>query len=100
MHTMHISRRLISLLKLLFTILLLFLVFQSIDVSKISSELSGFNWKSLLLLLIVCWLGQLLCSERWRILAAALKMNGSYRSFVQMYFAGMFFNIGLPSLIG
>ena len=27
-------------------------------------------------------------------------MQGSYRSFVQMYFAGMFFNIGLPSLVG
>ena len=54
----------------------------------------------MVLLLIVCWLGQLLCSERWRILAASLQMHGSYRSFVQMYFAGMFFNIGLPSLVG
>jgi hypothetical protein len=97
---MRISRPLISILKLLFTILLLFLAFQSIDVSKISNDLSGFNWKSMALLLIACWLGQLLCSERWRILAASLKMHGRYRSFVQMYFAGMFFNIGLPSLIG
>jgi uncharacterized protein (TIRG00374 family) len=87
-------------MKLLITILLLFLIFQSIDISKISNDLSGFNWKSMVLLLIVCWLGQLLCSERWRILAASLKMYGRYRSFVQMYFAGMFFNIGLPSLIG
>ena len=97
---MRISRPLIPFLKLLFTILLLFLVFQSIDISKISRDLSGFKWKSMALLLIVCWLGQLLCSERWRIFAASLKMHGRYRSFVQMYFAGMFFNIGLPSLIG
>ena len=97
---MRISRPLIPILKLLFTILLLFLVFQSIDISKISNDLSGFNWKSMALLLVACWLGQLLCSERWRILAASLKMHGSYRGFVQMYFAGMFFNIGLPSLIG
>jgi glycosyltransferase 2 family protein len=97
---MRISRPLIPFLKLLFTILLLFLVFQSIDISKISHDLSGFNWKSMAMLLIVCWLGQLLCSERWRIFAASLKMHGRYRSFVQMYFAGMFFNIGLPSLIG
>jgi uncharacterized protein (TIRG00374 family) len=27
-------------------------------------------------------------------------MHGSYRSFAQVYFAGMFFNIGLPSLVG
>lgn len=97
---MRIARPLIPFLKLLFTILLLFLVFQSIDISKISNDLSGFDWKSMALLLIVCWLGQLLCSERWRIFAASLNMHGRYRSFIQMYFAGMFFNIGLPSLIG
>jgi hypothetical protein len=100
MHAMQMSRSLISALKLLFTLLLLYLVFQSIDISKITGDLSGFDWKLLILLLVVCWLGQFLCSERWRILAASLKMPGSYRSFVQMYFAGMFFNIGLPSLIG
>ena len=100
MHAMHFSKPLVSALKLLFTILLLFLVFQSIDISKIRGDLSGFQWKSLLFLLILCWLGQLMCSERWRLIAASFGMHGSYRSFVQMYFAGMFFNIGLPSLIG
>jgi glycosyltransferase 2 family protein len=86
--------------KLLFTLLLLLLVFRSVDLSKISSDLRSFNARSLILLLAVCWVGQFFCSERWRLFAASLQMRGSYRSFVQMYFVGMFFNIGLPSLVG
>ncbi|MBN1568372.1 MAG: flippase-like domain-containing protein [Acidobacteria bacterium] len=97
---MKMSRALIPILKLIFTILLLFLVFQSIDVSKITHDLRAFNLRPILVLLAICWLGQLLCSERWRIFASAMQMQGSYLSFVQMYFIGMFFNIGLPSLIG
>lgn len=76
------------------------MIFQSIDISKIGKDLKAINIESLILLLAACWMGQLLCSERWRLFATALKMPGSYRSFVQMYFTGMFFNIGLPSLIG
>jgi uncharacterized protein (TIRG00374 family) len=87
-------------LKLLVTLLLLFLVFVSVDITKISQDLKSFSGKSLVILIVLCWVGQLLCSERWRIFAAALQMQGSYRSFVQAYFTGMFFNIGLPSLVG
>ena len=87
-------------LKLLFTIILLFLVFKSVDISKIIHNLKALDLISLALLLLVCWAGQMLCSERWRIIAASLQMHGRYRHFVQMYFTGMFFNIGLPSLVG
>jgi hypothetical protein len=97
---MRIPKPLLNILKLLFTILLLFLIFQSIDISKIGTDLRSFSLGRLFALLIICWMGQLLCSERWRIFASSLGMEGRYRSFVQMYFMGMFFNIGLPSLIG
>src|SRR5512136_1720315 len=98
MHVMKIPKPLINILKIIFTILLLFLVFQSIDISKISNDLRSFSLWHLSALLVVCWIGQLICSERWRIFASSLKMAGGYRNFVQMYFVGMFFNIGLPSL--
>jgi glycosyltransferase 2 family protein len=97
---MKMSRLLIVILKLFLTILLLFLIFQSIDISKVSNDLKAFSLRTLFFLLGICWIGQLLCSERWRIFASSLDLQGSYRSFVQMYFIGMFFNIGLPSLIG
>ncbi len=100
MQSMNRPRSLIVILKLLFTILLLFLVFQSIDVSGIGNDLKTFSMGSLFLLLVICWMGQLLCSERWRIFASSLQLQGRYRHFVQMYFIGMFFNIGLPSLVG
>jgi uncharacterized protein (TIRG00374 family) len=91
---------LIGVLKLLVTAALLLLIFRSVDISKIRQDLRNFNVLFLAVILAVYWLGQLICSERWRIIAAALNMPGSYWSFVRMYFAGMFFNIGLPSLIG
>lgn len=76
------------------------MVFQSVDLSKISHSLKDFKLESLILILAVCWIGQLMCTERWRIFAHSLQMKGSYLSFVQMYFVGMFFNIGLPTLVG
>jgi len=86
--------------KILFTILLLFLVFQSVDLSKIRDNLKTLNIALLLPIVAIFWIGQLICSERWRIFAASLGLKGTYRSFVQMYFVGMFFNIGLPTLVG
>jgi glycosyltransferase 2 family protein len=97
---MKVSKSLSNILKSVFTILLLSLVFISVDISKISHDLKAFNLKFLLLILALCWISQLVCSARWRILAASLQMPGSYRGFVKLYFVGMFFNIGLPSLIG
>ncbi len=97
---MKIPRHLSTGLKFLITLLLLFLVLKSVDISKIGNNLKSFSRKTLLLLLVLCWAGQLVCSERWRLFAASLQMRGTYHSFVRMYFAGMFFNIGLPSFIG
>lgn len=97
---MSAKKALINSLKILFTIFLLFLVFQSVDLSKISHNLGTLKLGYLIPILVVCWIGQLVCTERWRIIAASLQMKDSYLSFVQMYFVGMFFNIGLPSLVG
>jgi uncharacterized protein (TIRG00374 family) len=100
MQLMKASKSLINILKIIFTILLLILVLKSADLFKVGRDLKTFNIKSLLLILVLCWIGQLFCSERWHILANSLQAQQSYRSFVKLYFVGMFFNIGLPSLIG
>jgi uncharacterized protein (TIRG00374 family) len=100
MHFMKANKPLAIGSKILFTILLLLLVFQSVDISKLNQNIRTFNLKSLILLIAVYWAAQLICTQRWRIFAAALQLQGSYGSFVQMYFMGMLFNIGLPSLVG
>lgn len=100
MPRMKLPRSLATSLKYILTLLLLFLVFRSVDISQIRNDIKSVDGKLLILLVVLCWVGQLLCSERWRIFASALRMNGKYRSFFQVYFAGMFFNIGLPSLVG
>jgi|WetSurMetagenome_2_1015567.scaffolds.fasta_scaffold02364_3 glycosyltransferase 2 family protein len=97
---MKASRTLANSLKVLVTVLLLFLIFRSVDVQEVRQDLKSLDKSVLLFLMAACWLGQLLCSQRWRLLAASLGLRGTYRSFVQMYFVGMFFNIGLPSLVG
>jgi hypothetical protein len=51
-------------------------------------------------LLVVHWLAQAMTAQRWRVVSGALGLKGSYADFVRMHFAGMFFSIGLPSLIG
>jgi glycosyltransferase 2 family protein len=87
-------------LRPLLTVLLLLLIFRSVGVSRIIHDLGNFHAKDLILILSVCWAGQLICSQRWRIIAASLGIGGTYPGFVRMYFVGMFFNIGLPSLVG
>jgi glycosyltransferase 2 family protein len=87
-------------LKILVTLLLLVLIFRSVDTSRIAHHLRDLETGRLILLVLLCWMGQLLCAQRWRLFAASLRMQGSYRSYAQMYLVGMLFNIGLPSLIG
>jgi len=97
---MKLSKSIAGGLKLLITLLLLLLIFHSVDLSAIRHHLQDMDAGALIVILALCWIGQLICSERWRIIAASLQLGGSYPSFVKIYFAGMFFNIGLPSLIG
>jgi uncharacterized protein (TIRG00374 family) len=94
------SSQILNILKLVFTIFLLFLIFKSVGRSGVLRDLHAFPTGSLIVLLLVSWASQFICSERWRLIASSLQMPGKYFSFVQMYFAGMFCNIGLPSLVG
>ncbi len=97
---MNVRKALGTSLKILVTVLLLLLVFRTVDRSRVAQNLGEIEARRLVLLVLICWGGQLLCAQRWRLFAASLGMHGSYRGFAQMYLVGMLFNIGLPSLIG
>lgn len=97
---MKLSKNALFAAKLLVTGLLLFWVFRSVDPRRMRDDLGRLEIGRLALLAAVSWTGQILCTQRWRLLASSLGMPGPYRSFLKMYFAGMLFNIGLPSLVG
>lgn len=44
--------------------------------------------------------GQAMCAYRWQLLAALLKVHGSYREFLAYTFVGMFTNLFVPGLLG
>jgi glycosyltransferase 2 family protein len=44
--------------------------------------------------------GQAMCAYRWQLLAALLKVHGSYREFLAYTFIGMFTNLFVPGLLG
>jgi glycosyltransferase 2 family protein len=87
-------------MKIVVTALLLILVFRSVEPSKLARDLGNLRPGALAVIMIGYWFGQAICSQRWRLFASALGMGGKYSRFLQMYFVCMFFNAGLPSLIG
>jgi uncharacterized protein (TIRG00374 family) len=97
---MRISKNGIFALKLAVTSLLLFLVFRVADPRRIADDLGRMETGRLVVLALVCWTAQFLCTQRWRLLSSSLGMPGPYHSFLSMYFLGMLFNIGLPSMVG
>lgn len=82
------------------TVLLLYLVFRSVDPARIRHDLARLEIGRLIVLILITLLGQLFCTQRWRLFAGALGLRGSFRTFLRMYFSGMLFNIGLPSVVG
>jgi glycosyltransferase 2 family protein len=87
-------------LRILVTALLILLAIHYVDATKVSEALGRMEVGHLALLLVASWIGQLACAQRWRLFALSLGMKGSYFTFLKMYFVGMIFNAGLPSLVG
>ena len=67
---------------------------------KIKQDLGRLQIDRLALLIVISWIGQLFCAQRWRLFAFSQGMPDSYSTFFQIYFLGMLFNVGLPSLVG
>ena len=87
-------------LRILVTGLLVILAIRYVDSTKVLEALGRMDVGHLALLLVASWVGQLACAQRWRLFALSLGMKGSYFTFLKMYFVGMIFNAGLPSLVG
>ncbi len=88
------------LLKGLISILLLTYLFYKIDIKEVWQHLQQANISYLLIALGLHIIGQALCAFRWKILARVMDFHNSLKEFVIYYFAGMFFSLFLPTLIG
>src|SRR5262245_13106463 len=80
--------------------ILLAAILHAVDPSKIKQDLGRLDIDRLAVLIVISWIGQLFCAQRWRLFASVQGMHESYSTFFQIYFLGMLFNVGLPSLVG
>jgi uncharacterized membrane protein YbhN (UPF0104 family) len=88
------------LLKAALTIALLLLILRSVDLHGIRGHLGHLNPLLIPVLLAAYWVAQLACTQRWRLFARMLGIEGSYASFVRVYFAAMFYSIGVTTAGG
>jgi len=91
---------LILLLKALISLGLLAFLFSRIDMGQLLRVLSLAHPSYLILILLGYFLGQLISSVRWALLARPLGFRNSLKDFTVYYFIGMFFNLFAPSTIG
>jgi uncharacterized protein (TIRG00374 family) len=81
-------------------VILLALVVASVDVARLKANLARISLPEAALLLLAHWATQLVTAQRWRVLASSFGIAGSWWWFVRIQFVGMFFSVGLPSLVG
>ena len=88
------------LLKTLVSLGFLSFLLSRIDISQLLRVLSSVHLSYVVVALAGYFLGQILCSVRWALLARALGFKNPVKDFVIYYFIGMFFNLFAPSTIG
>ncbi|MBI2985509.1 MAG: flippase-like domain-containing protein [Deltaproteobacteria bacterium] len=88
------------LLKTLVSLGILAFLFSRINTAQLVGALTSARLSYLAVALAGYFLGQLLCSVRWGLLARPLGFENGAKDFAIFYFIGMFFNLFAPSTIG
>lgn len=91
---------LFSLLKAVVSLGILAFLFTRVDGIRLLRVLSAAHVGYLVAGLVGYFLGQLVSSVRWTLLARLLGFKNLLRDFVSIYFIGMFFNLFTPSTVG
>lgn len=90
----------IFLLKALVSLVLLAFLFSRVDVVQFLRIIASARLSYLGLALLAYFVGQLISSFRWALLARPLGFRNPWKDFVVFYFIGMFFNLFAPSIVG
>jgi len=88
------------LLKALVSLSLLSFLLSRVDVAQLLRVLSSAHVSYLAVALVGYFLGQVISSVRWALLARPLGFKNPLKEFVLLYFIGMFFNLFAPSTVG
>lgn len=91
---------LMVLLKTLVSLSLLSFLFSRIEIAQLLRVLFSAHLSYLVVALAAYFLGQIICSVRWALLARPLGFKNRFKDFVIFYFIGMFFNLFAPSTVG
>ncbi len=94
------QKYIVFMFRILVTAALLLWILLSLEPEKIRHTLVGLDKGRIAGLLLLHWITQVITAQRWRVIATSMSMAGSYGAFLRMHLAGMFFSIGLPSLVG
>lgn len=91
---------LMLLLKTLVSLGLLFFLLSRVEVTEFLRVISSAHLFYLAIALAGYFLGQILCSLRWALLARPLGFENPFKDYAVFYFIGMFFNLFAPSTVG
>ncbi|MFB3895914.1 MAG: lysylphosphatidylglycerol synthase transmembrane domain-containing protein [bacterium] len=89
-----------SLIKILISIVLIGYLFCKIDFAGLQTSLAHAHWVYVVLALGLYIAGQMLNSYKWALLIQTKDAVIPFPKLVSYYFIGMFFNLGLPSIVG
>jgi uncharacterized membrane protein YbhN (UPF0104 family) len=91
---------LMLLLKTLVSVGLILFFLSRVDLTEFLRVLSSAHIFYLAIALMGYFLGQIICSLRWSLLARPLGFENPFKDYVVLYFIGMFFNLFAPSTVG
>jgi glycosyltransferase 2 family protein len=95
-----VKKRLLTLLKLIITLGLLYILFRKIDFSTVKTSIAGADYRYILVSLI-CWpISILFVSVKWFVLLRSYGVSVAFQEVFDLYWIGTFFNNFLPSSIG
>ncbi len=87
-------------LKLFVSLVILCLLFFSVDINTCLKTLAHINISLFTLLVLIYLAGQVISALKWKIIAERLGFRNSLFNFIKYYFKGMFYNSFLPTNVG
>ncbi len=89
-----------SLLRLLITCGMFYLIFNRIDLDGVITTIAQTNTGFLLMAIMFQFLSTFIASYRWKLVMQRLDFGQNFLFYLRSYFKGSFFNQGLPTSIG